>query len=72
MFSSTLLVAVTALSTLVSAQNYSTSGPLSIEVDQIPIALRQSWCRAQLISCPEICGGANPNRCEAVSNHNYE
>ncbi|KAK4615483.1 hypothetical protein CLAFUW4_10167 [Fulvia fulva] len=65
MFRSTLLVAVTALSIVVSAQNYSTSGPLTIDVSQIEVPLRQSWCRAQTSSCPQICGGqAQPNTCD--------
>lgn len=68
MFYSTLLVAATALTGLVSAQNYSTSGALSIDVSQVPYDTRLAWCRAETNSCPEICGGqASPNTCDAVS-----
>ncbi|EME39321.1 hypothetical protein DOTSEDRAFT_83110 [Dothistroma septosporum NZE10] len=68
MFRSALLVTVTALSVVVGAQNYSTSGPLSVDVSQIDTATRQSWCRAQTNSCPEICGGqANPNTCDQTT-----
>lgn len=68
MFRSTLLVAVTALAAVANAQNYSTSGNLSIDATQIPPALRQSWCRGQMIACPQICGGrASANTCDSVS-----
>lgn len=68
MFRSTLLVAVTALAAVANAQNYSTSGNLSIDATQIQPALRQSWCRGQMIACPQICGGrASSNTCDSVS-----
>jgi hypothetical protein len=68
MFYSTLLIATSALAGLVSAQNYSTSGPLSIVPSSVDYDLRLSWCRAQTNSCPQICGGqAYPNSCDAVS-----
>ncbi|KAL9528433.1 hypothetical protein SMMN14_07937 [Sphaerulina musiva] len=66
MFRSTLLVAVTALAAVANAQNYSTSGNLSIDATQIQPALRQSWCRGQMIACPQICGGrASANTCDS-------
>ncbi|EME80167.1 uncharacterized protein MYCFIDRAFT_86794 [Pseudocercospora fijiensis CIRAD86] len=65
MFSSALLLAVTALSAAVSAQNYSTSGPLTINPSQVADSLRQTWCRAQTYNCPILCGGtASPNTCD--------
>ena len=70
MFYSTLLLAATTFTGLVSAQNYSTSGPISVVPDSVSITLRESWCRAQTGSCPQICGGqANPNTCDPVSTH---
>ncbi|KXS98511.1 hypothetical protein AC578_5524 [Pseudocercospora eumusae] len=66
MFSSALLIAATALSALVSAQNYSTSGPLTINPSQIDNSLRQTWCRSQTYNCPILCGGtAKANTCDA-------
>ncbi|TKA79773.1 hypothetical protein B0A55_03299 [Friedmanniomyces simplex] len=66
MFYSTLLLATTALTGLVSAQNYSTSGPISVTASSVPYDTRLSWCRAQQNSCPQICGGqAYPNNCDS-------
>lgn len=68
MFRSTLIAAVAALSAVAHAQNYSTSGNLSIDTTQIAPALLQTWCNAQRTSCPQICGGAAfPNTCDSVS-----
>jgi len=68
MFYSTLLLAATALTGLVSAQNYSTSGPLTVVPSSVDLTLRQAWCRGQQNSCPLICGGqAYPNNCDPVS-----
>lgn len=68
MFRSTLLAATAAFAAVASAQNYSTSGNLTINVQQIDSPTRQSWCRAQTNSCPMICGGrAQPNNCDPVS-----
>jgi len=68
MFYSTLLVAATAFTGFVSAQNYSTSGAISITPSSVDYDTRLSWCRAQTNSCPQICGGtASPNTCDAVS-----
>ncbi|KAK5681529.1 hypothetical protein LTS10_006061 [Elasticomyces elasticus] len=66
MFYSTLLIAATAFTGFASAQNYSTSGPLSIDPNSVPYATRLSWCRAQQNSCPMLCGGvAQPNTCDS-------
>ncbi|KAF2166564.1 hypothetical protein M409DRAFT_23199 [Zasmidium cellare ATCC 36951] len=66
MFRSTLLLATAAFAAVASAQNYSTSGNLSVDTSQIPSALKSSWCRAQTNSCPQICGGrASPNNCDS-------
>ncbi|KAK5132437.1 hypothetical protein LTR08_009048 [Meristemomyces frigidus] len=68
MFYSTLLIAASALTGLVSAQNYSTSGALSIDPNGVDYDTRLSWCRAQTNSCPQICGGqASPNSCDATA-----
>lgn len=68
MFYSTLLLAAAAFTGLASAQNYSTSGPLTVPADSVPIDLRLSWCRAQINNCPLICGGtASTNTCDGVS-----
>ncbi|KAK5737426.1 hypothetical protein LTR17_006653 [Elasticomyces elasticus] len=66
MFYSTLLIAATAFTGFVSAQNYSTSGPLTIDPNGVPYADRLAWCRSQQISCPQLCGGvAQPNTCDS-------
>lgn len=71
MFSSSLIVAVTALSALANAQNYSTSGNLSVTASEISPSLRASWCRGQTINCPQICGGrAETNTCDQVRRNN--
>ncbi|KXL42022.1 hypothetical protein M433DRAFT_150136 [Acidomyces richmondensis BFW] len=68
MFYSRLLIAAAALTGLASAQNYSTSGPLSVVPNSVPYDTRLAWCRAQTNSCPMICGGqASPNTCDANS-----
>lgn len=69
MFSSTLLLAAATLCGLVGAQNYSTSGPLSIDPNSVSMDTRMAWCRGQTNNCPLICGGqASPNTCNPVSN----
>ena len=69
MFYSTLLIAASAFTGLVSAQTYSTSGNLTIDPNGVDYNTRLSWCRAETNSCPLICGGqASPNTCDAVSN----
>lgn len=65
MFSSTLLVAITALAGLASAQNgsdivyngqnYSVSGPIAVPPQDVPAATRQTICRTQTEQCPQIC-----------------
>ncbi|KAM3414950.1 hypothetical protein BST61_g10090 [Cercospora zeina] len=66
MFRTSLAVAFAALSALASAQNYSTSGNLTITASEIPSSLRASWCRGQTIACPQICGGrAETNECDS-------
>ncbi|KAF1355276.1 hypothetical protein BDV97DRAFT_418969 [Delphinella strobiligena] len=73
MFYSTLLLAATAITGLVSAQdtdgtwsfatNYSTSGPIAINPDSVELATRESWCRAETSTCPQICGTTSSNTC---------
>ncbi|KAK0859942.1 hypothetical protein LTS02_008809 [Friedmanniomyces endolithicus] len=68
MFYSTLLIAATALNGFVSAQNYTTSGPINITASSVPYDTRLAWCRAQQNSCPMLCGGqASPNSCDSNS-----
>lgn len=70
MYYSTLFIAAAAVFGLASAQNYSTSGPLTVDPNSVPLDLRQSWCRGQTGNCPLICGGqAFPNNCSAVSKY---
>jgi len=54
MFYSTLLLAATAFTGMVAAQNFTQCCTLPTLP---PIATRQSWCRAEQNTCPEICGG---------------
>lgn len=69
MFYSALLVAGTAFTGLVHAQNYSMTN-ISVVPDSVDYDTRLSWCQAQHNSCPVLCGGvpdtAN-NTCDAVS-----
>jgi len=68
MFTSTVLLAVTALAGIASAQlgpnttfgvdgkaNYSTSGPIAVPPDNVTLADRQLLCRNQQEQCPQIC-----------------
>lgn len=67
MIYSAVVLAAAAFTGLASAQNYSTSGPLTVDPNSVDYDLRLSWCRAQTNSCPMICGGqAYPNSCDAV------
>ncbi|OCL04968.1 hypothetical protein AOQ84DRAFT_345413 [Glonium stellatum] len=67
MFYSTLLLAATAFTGLVAAQNFSQCCTLPTLP---PIATRQTWCRAEQNTCPELCGGIgklaqNGNLCDS-------
>jgi hypothetical protein len=69
MFYSTLLLATAALCGLATAQNgtFSTSGPLMVDPNSVPIATRDGWCIGQRGNCPLACGGsAYPNNCYPV------
>lgn len=64
MLYSGFLIATAILTGLAVAQNQT----LTIDPNSVEDELRQSWCRAQTASCPQICeGAANPNTCDAVS-----
>lgn len=68
MLYSTLLLAVTALTGLVAAQNFTQCCTLPTLP---PIATRQVWCRAEQNTCPELCGGIGQlaqdgNLCDSV------
>lgn len=68
MLYASLLLAASAFSGLVAAQNFSqccTINPGSVDTDT-----RQSWCRAEQNTCPELCGGIgnlanNGNLCDS-------
>jgi hypothetical protein len=65
---SSIFAGAVCLVAAVSAQNYSTSGPISVVASSVDYNTRLSWCRAQTNSCPQICGGqASPNTCDPVS-----
>ncbi|KAH9844510.1 Pci domain-containing protein [Teratosphaeria destructans] len=64
MFFSTILLAATA-AVGVSAQNYSTSGPLSIVPDSVAYNTRLAWCVSENNNCREICGGQATVSCDA-------
>ncbi|KAF2456677.1 hypothetical protein BDY21DRAFT_345779 [Lineolata rhizophorae] len=65
LFSTALLVAASAWTGLVAAQNDTSAPDVTISPDSVPITTRQNWCRSQKESCPEICGGiANENECD--------
>ena len=71
MFYSTLLIAATALSGLVSAQNFSYNGPYVVDPGTVDPDLRTAWCRGQTASCSSIChGDASMNNCDPVSIRN--
>lgn len=82
LFTSALVVAVTSLVGLTSAQSTTNVNsqhadltknatgvyPFTIDPNTVPINTRQTWCTAQMNSCPYICNGrAYPNTCNAVS-----
>jgi hypothetical protein len=70
MFYSTVVLAAAAFSGLVAAQGNST---VKVDPNSLTPALRQSFCRAQLQTCPQLCedqrttpGG---NTCDTVSRY---
>jgi hypothetical protein len=74
MLYSSLLLAASALTGLVAAQqNYTTyTECCTIDPNSVDSKLRQDWCRAQLNTCPELCGGigklaSGGNLCDPVS-----
>ncbi|KAF2764809.1 hypothetical protein EJ03DRAFT_331521 [Teratosphaeria nubilosa] len=64
MFFSTILLAAAA-AVGVSAQNYSTSGSLSITPDSVDYNTRLAWCVSENNNCREICGGEATVSCDA-------
>jgi hypothetical protein len=67
MLSSTLLLAATAFSSFVAAQNNSNPSALppgisnccTVDPNVVPDELKSEWCQAERNTCPEICGGIN-------------
>lgn len=70
MFYSTIVLAAAAFSGLVAAQ--SGNSTVTIDPNSVPAATRQTWCRAQLQTCPQLCPDqrttAGGNTCDSVSN----
>lgn len=68
MLSTVFVLFAAVLTGLVSAQNSSAPYPYLVSPGSVDMSTRQTWCNAQLQSCPNICGGgAYPNNCEPVS-----
>lgn len=72
MLYSTLLVAATAFSGFVAAQNATApNGPCcTVPANIVPDDDKSDWCRANQNTCPEICGGqgqiaSGGNECDA-------
>ncbi|KAF2499839.1 hypothetical protein BU16DRAFT_524281 [Lophium mytilinum] len=68
MLYASLLLAASAFSGLVAAQNYSAC--CDINPGSVDPQLRQTWCRAEQNTCPELCGGIgnlanNGNLCDS-------
>lgn len=59
MLYSTLLVAASAFSSFVVAQNASTpiGACCTVDANRIPDDQKADWCQAEQNTCPEICGG---------------
>jgi hypothetical protein len=53
MLYSTVVFAAAAFSGLVAAQ--SGNSTVTIDPNSVPSSLRQTWCRAQLQTCPQLC-----------------
>lgn len=79
---SKFLVVVATCASFVSAQQESSSAlpdmgstqqDLTIEPNSVGLALRQSWCRANIATCPRVCpdGIITRNTCDA-NNLSYE
>jgi hypothetical protein len=72
MFYSTAALTVAALSGLVAAQstNETGTGP-TIDANSVTYATRQTWCRIQTQTCPQLCDDgrtqAGANTCDPVS-----
>ncbi|KAL0254689.1 hypothetical protein SLS55_009211 [Diplodia seriata] len=65
-FTTFSLVAVSALSGFAAAQSSASSASATAastvsEPSSVPAADRNTWCRAQLQSCPTLCGGSTSN-----------
>lgn len=71
MFYSTAVIAAAAFSGLVAAQstNETGTGP-QINAGSVDYTTRQTWCRIQTQTCPQLCNGPtepNGNNCDPVS-----
>jgi len=66
MIYSTLLVALSAFASVASAQSNFTSC-CNVDPNSVDLPTRQSWCRAQMNTCPEVCtnGQTSNNTCDA-------
>jgi hypothetical protein len=72
MFYSTAVIAAAAFSGLVAAQstNETGTGP-TIDAGSVAYSLRQTWCRSQTQTCPQLCedNRFQTNTCDPVSIH---
>lgn len=71
MFYSTAVIAAAAFSGLVAAQstNETGTGP-QINAGSVDYSTRQTWCRIQTQTCPQLCDGPTKpdgNNCDPVS-----
>jgi hypothetical protein len=70
MFYSTAVIAAAAFSGLVAAQstNETGTGP-TIDANSVQYSLRQTWCRSQTQTCPQLCEDSRfqTNTCDPVS-----
>lgn len=67
MFYSTLAIAATAFTGLVSAQQ-NTSSTYTIDPNTVDYSTRQDWCLGQRNTCRSLCDmQAFPNNCDPVS-----
>lgn len=74
MFYATLLLALTAFSSVGSAQDSgNTTNCCDINPGSVPLGTRAAWCTGERNTCLEVCGGRvqdlapNGNLCDPVS-----
>ncbi|OJD31118.1 pci domain-containing protein [Diplodia corticola] len=75
-FTTFSLVAVSAFSGFAAAQSSTSSASATAastvsDPSSVPAADRSTWCRAQLQSCPTLCGGSTSNNTCDISTLTY-